>query len=175
MASTFYETVGHKPIDQTYSSSMREADTNRKRPYRKPRLMGEKRKRRGGRARLGRMRRGNTNYIVADHERKCAEDVAVSRCVHSRIYICVGHRFKPIIAWFAPCPQIAAANSQKPAVDFLLWKPQGACTAAGIAGSPVSANLRSISPRATSRLRLLSTSADRRGTRNEVQHCCEDE
>jgi len=125
MASTFYETVGHKPVDQTYSSSMREADTNRKRPYRKPRLMGEKSKRRGGRARLGRMRRGNTNYIVADHERKRAEDVAVSRCIHSRIYICVGHRFKPIMGWFAPCPQIAAANSQKPAADLLLWKPQG--------------------------------------------------
>lgn len=161
MASTFYETVGYKPIDQTHRSGMRESDTNRKRPYRKPRLVGEKRKRRSGWARLGRMRRGDTNDIVADQERKRAEDVAVSRCIHSRIYICVGHRFKPIMGWFAPCPQIVAANSQKPAADLLLWKPQGACTAVGIAGSPVPAYLRNISPRATSRLRSLSSSADR--------------
>ena len=44
-ASTLYETVGYKPIDQTHRSGMRESDTNRKRPYGKPRLMGEKRKR----------------------------------------------------------------------------------------------------------------------------------
>lgn len=106
MASTFYETVGHKPIDQTHRSGMREADTNRKRPYRKPRLMGEKRKRRGGRARLGRMRRGNTNDIVADQERKRAEDVAVSRSIHSRIYICVGHRFKPIMGGSRHVPRL---------------------------------------------------------------------
>ena len=125
MASTLYETVGDKPIDETHTSSMREADTNRKGPYRQPRLVGEKRKRRSGRARLGRMRRGDTNDIVADQERKRAEDVAVSRCIHSRIYICVGHRFKPIMGCFAPCPQIAAANPQKPAADLLLWKPHG--------------------------------------------------
>ena len=124
MVSTLYETVGYKPIDQTHRSGMRESDTNRKRPYRKPRLMGEKSKRRSGRARLGRMRRGDTNDIIADQERKRAEDVTVSRCIHSRIYICVGHRFKPIMGWFAPCPQIAAANSQKPAADLLLRKPQ---------------------------------------------------
>lgn len=85
MASTLYETVGNEPIDQTYSSSMRESDTNRKGPYRQPRLVGEKRKRRSGRARLGRMRRGNTNDIVADHERKRAEDITVSRFIHCRI------------------------------------------------------------------------------------------
>jgi hypothetical protein len=161
MASTFYETVGHKPIDQTYSSSMREADTNRKRPYRKPRLMGEKRKRRGGRARLGRMRRGNTNYIVADHERKRAEDVAVSRCIHSRIYICVGHRFKPIMGWFAPVPRLRLPTCKSLPLICYCGNLRGACTTAGIAGSRVSAYLRNISPRATSRLRSLSSSADR--------------
>jgi len=85
MPSTLYETVGDKPIDQTHSPSVGESDTNRKGPYRKPRLMGEKRKRRSGRARLGRMRRGDTNNIVAHHERKRAEDVSVSRFIHCRI------------------------------------------------------------------------------------------